>query len=88
MARISYRQIDYWERTGLLRCTYIDKTHGRTVPEGGTGTSRRFDSHNAIKAMAIGWMLRQGLTLPVIRALLRHDQVAEVILHSFPEVSR
>lgn len=58
-ARITYRQADYWIRTGLL--TTLDD------PRPGTGHVRRLAEAQVERARAIAALLEAGISLPVIR---------------------
>lgn len=56
----SFRQIDYWTRTGLLK------------PEGpgfaqGPGHHREYSLAQLARAKAAGALLRAGMTLPAVR---------------------
>lgn len=57
-AGISYRQLDYWCRTGLL-------TPNNEVP--GSGWARGFDADQLHRAQTIRALLDAGLQLQVIR---------------------
>lgn len=58
-AAITYRQLDYWTRTGLLQ---------PVAPEPGSGHPRGYDLDQLEKATAIRELLTAGVSLAVIRA--------------------
>lgn len=59
LAGLSFRQADYWTRTGLI--TPIDEA----TP--GQGNYRRYSAAEVDKAKAVSALLRAGLQLPSIR---------------------
>lgn len=64
-AGISYRQLDYWVRTGLL-------TPRGDIP--GSGWSRSFDPDQVQRAIAIHQLLETGMGLHVIRDVIDEFQ--------------
>ena len=60
LARCSYRQLDYWCRTGLVE----PATAAR-----GSGSSRQFDDGDVADVTAITELLRFGLGLSLVRRL-------------------
>lgn len=65
-AGITYRQCDYWCRTGLLH--HLDDLHG-------AGTTRRFAQDQVERAHLIRVLLEGGMTLPVVRDVI--DEIQE-----------
>lgn len=57
-ARITYRQLDYWTRTGLLVPSNINA---------GAGNHRHYPLDQLARAKAISAFLRAGLSLSVLR---------------------
>lgn len=60
LAGISYRQLDYWSRSGLL------KPHGGI----GSGTQRGFDAKEVRIACLVGELLRFGVSAQVARRVV------------------
>jgi DNA-binding transcriptional MerR regulator len=58
---ISYRQLDYWDRTGLLSPS--------VTPAIGSGYQRLYSREDLVLALAIRRLLRLGVSLQSIRAL-------------------
>jgi DNA-binding transcriptional MerR regulator len=58
-ARITYRQLDYWTRTGLLQPVVVTP---------GSGRARGYDLDQAERAAAIRELLYAGVSLQIIRA--------------------
>jgi DNA-binding transcriptional MerR regulator len=52
---ITYRQLDYWARTGLLRPSIADAR--------GSGTQRRYSYHNVLELKVIKQLLDAGISL-------------------------
>lgn len=73
---ISYRQLDYWARTGLVRPSVSD------VP--GSGTSRRYSYRNLLELKLIKTLLDHGIKLESIREAFSYlrDQLGEDIAAS------
>lgn len=82
-AGISYRQLDYWTRTGLL--TPID---GATP---GSGYLRRYREDQVIKARGIRALLDAGVSLQTIRDVIDevlaagHVDIGPVTITHHPE---
>lgn len=56
---LSYRQLDYWARTSLLRPSILEAN--------GSGTDRRYSLNDALIARLIVRLLGSGVSLQVIR---------------------
>ncbi len=56
---ITYRQLDYWARTDLLRPSLADAA--------GSGTQRRYSYHDVLSLKVIKKFLDAGLALPAAR---------------------
>ena len=56
---ITYRQLDYWARTDLLRPSLADTA--------GSGTQRRYSYHDVLSLKVIKKFLDAGLALPAAR---------------------
>ena len=56
---VSYRQIDYWDRTNLLRPTL--------QPARGSGSRRRYSYGDVMQLKVIRRLLDAGVSLPLIR---------------------
>src|ERR1700731_3188817 len=52
---ITYRQLDYWARTGLLRPSIADAR--------GSGTQRRYSYHDVLELKVIKQLLDAGISL-------------------------
>src|SRR5271155_1931188 len=52
---ITYRQLDYWARTGLLRPSITDAN--------GSGTQRRYSYHDVLELKVIKQLLDAGISL-------------------------
>jgi DNA-binding transcriptional MerR regulator len=59
---ITYRQLDYWARTGLVRPS-IETAYG-------SGTQRRYSFEDLVELRLVGFMLDSGRTLGTIRIAL------------------
>jgi DNA-binding transcriptional MerR regulator len=66
-AGITYRQLDYWARTGLLEPTIRPAT--------GSGTQRLYSTHGLHRAATIRWLLDAGIALQTIRQVI--DELLE-----------
>jgi DNA-binding transcriptional MerR regulator len=64
---ISYRQADYWTRTGLISPL--------EAANPGSGCIRRFPGHELERARVIADLLTAGISLQIIRQVI--DQVTE-----------
>lgn len=64
LAGITYRQLDYWARTGLAEPS-IRAAHG-------SGTQRLYSRHDVIKLAAIAELLNAGISLQGIRHVIDH----------------
>lgn len=66
---LSYRQVDYWCRTGLLH------------PQGGigSGSSRSFSEEEVRNALVAAWMLGQGMPLAKVRDLLARGRMVRLV---------
>lgn len=60
----SYRQIDYWVRSGLL--TPIDSAHP------GNGNDRRYSLDQLTRCQAVVALLRAGIDFPAVRDHIDH----------------
>ena len=60
---ISYRQIDYWERTDLVKPS-ISSAHG-------SGTRREYSYRDLVELRMIRTMLSSGLSLSAVRTVMR-----------------
>lgn len=58
VAGITYRQLDYWARTGLAEPTYAAR---------GSGTQRQYTYHDVCVVMLVADLLRAGLSLQAAR---------------------
>jgi DNA-binding transcriptional MerR regulator len=70
---ITYRQLDYWARTGLLRPSLADAR--------GSGTKRRYSYHDVLELKVIKQLLDAGVSLQSARRAvdcLREDLGADV----------
>lgn len=72
LAGVTYRQIDHWTRTGLLR-------HAPT--SGGSGCPRAWDRRALLEVIAIGRLRNAGLDIAFLRRLEDPVAVSELILH-------
>lgn len=59
---ITYRQLDYWARTGLLKPSISDAK--------GSGTQRRYSYRDVVELKVIKQLLDAGLSLPSARKAL------------------
>lgn len=62
LAHISYRQLDYWLRTGVVPAP--------TVPADGTGTLRMFGFLDLLRVRMVALLRQQGAKTAVIRRAL------------------
>jgi DNA-binding transcriptional MerR regulator len=65
---ITYRQLDYWARTDLLRPSLADAA--------GSGTQRRYSYHDVLSLKVIKKFLDAGLALPAARRAVECLRVA------------
>ncbi len=79
-AGITYRQLDYWARTGLVVPTVRDA--------GGSGTQRLYSFKDILVLKVVKRLLDAGVSLPNIRVAVEHlrdrgvEDLAEVTLFS------
>lgn len=79
-AGITYRQLDYWARTGLVEPS--------VRPASGSGTYRLYSFHNILVLKVVKRLLDTGVSLQNIRAALAHlrergvDDLARLTLMS------
>ncbi|MFV0526702.1 MAG: MerR family transcriptional regulator [Acidimicrobiales bacterium] len=68
---ITYRQLDYWARTDLVRPSVAD-AHG-------SGSRRRYSYHDLLKLKVIKTLLDSGLRLETVREVFAYlqDQLGE-----------
>jgi DNA-binding transcriptional MerR regulator len=62
IARVTYRQVDYWDRFGVLRPSVL--------PADGSGTRRRYSEDDLIRAKVISLLLTAGVSLQRVRRCL------------------
>lgn len=79
-AGITYRQLDYWARTGLAEPTVRDAS--------GSGSNRLYSSEDILLLAAISRLLDAGVALPQIRTMAENlrgknlDELTPIILAS------
>ena len=79
-AGITYRQLDYWARTGLVEPSIRNAT--------GSGTQRRYSFRDVLVLKVIKRLLATGVTLPQIRKAVSHlrergvEDLAQITLMS------
>ncbi len=77
---ITYRQLDYWARTGLVEPSIRNAT--------GSGTQRLYSFQDVLVLKVIKRLLETGVTLPQIRIAVSHlrergiDDLAQITLMS------
>ncbi|MGV1004671.1 MAG: MerR family transcriptional regulator [Candidatus Nanopelagicales bacterium] len=64
VARISYRQLDYWARTGLVEPSIRAAA--------GSGSARLYSFGDILMLQVVRRLLDSGVSLPNIRAAIRH----------------
>jgi DNA-binding transcriptional MerR regulator len=62
VARITYRQLDYWCRSALV----VPTVHAAV----GSGTQRLYSRDDVVRLAVVGALLGYGLTLPAVRTHL------------------
>ncbi|AZM50516.1 MerR family transcriptional regulator [Streptomyces sp. WAC 06738] len=67
-AGITYRQLDYWARTGLVE---------PSVRANGSGAQRLYGSHDVVVLKIVKRLLDAGVSLQSIRTAVRHLRAAE-----------
>ena len=70
---ISYRQLDYWARTGLVRPSIREA--------GGSGTQRLYSFQDLLQLKIIKRWLDLGISLPQIRKAIEHLRDTDQVLH-------
>jgi len=60
-AGISYRQLDYWERSGLIEAGFRSRSAGQRVMDRRSGSLREFDLSEVRVTVAIARLVRVGL---------------------------
>ena len=78
LAGITYRQLDYWARTGLVRPSLVDAR--------GSGIRRRYSLRDLLSLMAVKHLLDSGLCLAFVREVieeLEHRFGADLVDVSF-----
>ena len=63
-AGITYRQLDYWARTGLVQPS--------VRPASGSGTQRLYSFHDILVLRIVKRLIDTGVSLPNIRAAVEH----------------
>jgi DNA-binding transcriptional MerR regulator len=71
---ISYRQLDYWARTGLVRPSIRDA--------GGSGTQRLYSFEDLLQLRVVKTLLDTGIALQQIRKAIEYLNGSERPLHS------
>lgn len=64
VAGITYRQLDYWARTGLVEPSIR--------PASGSGTQRLYSFHDILVLRIVKRLIDTGVSLPNIRAAVQH----------------
>ena len=78
LAGITYRQLDYWDRTDLVRPSLVDAR--------GSGIRRRYSLRDLLSLMAVKHLLDSGLCLAFVREVieeLEHRFGADLVDVSF-----
>jgi DNA-binding transcriptional MerR regulator len=70
---ISYRQIDHWDRTGVVKPTMI-------LGHKGSGSRRRYSHTDVCKLMLVSMLVRSGYRLERVRDLLPTLDLSENLL--------
>ena len=70
---ISYRQLDYWARTGLVRPTIRDA--------GGSGTQRMYSFQDLLQLKVVKNLLDAGIALQQIRKAIEYLRETKQSLH-------
>jgi len=70
---ISYRQLDYWARTGLVRPTIRDA--------GGSGTQRLYSFQDLLQLKVVKNLLDAGIALQQIRKAIEYLRETKQSLH-------
>jgi DNA-binding transcriptional MerR regulator len=70
---ISYRQLDYWARTRLVRPSIREA--------GGSGTQRLYSFQDLLQLKIIKRWLDLGISLPQIRKAIEHLRDTDQVLH-------
>lgn len=68
MTGASYRQLDYWDRTGLVEPAQAAQ---------GSGSQRRYSAADVVRLRVIVLLLGAGLSLQAIREIMAKTQPAE-----------
>jgi DNA-binding transcriptional MerR regulator len=76
----SYRQLDYWDRIGLLQPS--------AQQSAGSGSQRRYSTADVVKLGAIVRLLRCGLSLACIGEALSDPRPVEALLGIAREIER
>ena len=63
--RATYRQLDYWERTGLIKPSVREAS--------GSGTQRRYSDEDVKRVRVIMLLLGAGFSLQAIRRFMRGE---------------
>src|SRR5947199_5731354 len=71
---ISYRQVDYWARTGLVRPSVRDA--------GGSGTQRLYSFEDLLQLRVVKTLLDTGISLQQIRKAIEYLKESERRLQS------
>jgi len=71
---ISYRQLDYWARTGLVRPSIRDA--------GGSGTQRLYSFEDLLQLRVVKTLLDTGISLQQIRRAIEYLKASERPLQS------
>src|SRR5258708_27773655 len=63
---VTYRQLDYWDKTGLVRPS-IRGAHGK-------GSRRVYSFQDVVELRVVSRMLASGVSLPAVRKAVRYLQ--------------
>jgi len=66
LAGVSYRQLDYWDRSGVLRPSVRSAK--------GSGTARRYSDDDLVRCRVIAELLRYGFSLQRVRLLMQDKE--------------
>jgi len=64
LAGISFRQVDYWTRSGLIEPSIAEAR--------GSGSQRRYSEEDLIRCRVIARLLDYGFSLQRVRGLMRY----------------
>ena len=88
-ARITYRQLDYWTRRGILTPDWTSQGERKPDPDSdstGSGIRRVWPESETVKAVEMARMLDDGISFAVACRLIMAGKTATLTVKKLPKV--